>query len=154
MIPTPIPTPESELESSFDSDSGVGIAPGLRNGWTDWHQMWYMSADSSGNGHMLNTIRPSIPPGAIWGGGFRGSQIQKSGQIVKRLDGLEPNLVHVGSFVWEWTKARCNLPHMPVGILGGFMGSQMQVWESCQTAGPIGTQFGICLWIHLGMYIG
>ena len=29
MIPTPIPTPESESESLFDSDSGVGIAPGL-----------------------------------------------------------------------------------------------------------------------------
>ena len=29
MIPTPIPTLESESESSFDSDSGVGIAPGL-----------------------------------------------------------------------------------------------------------------------------
>ena len=23
----------------------------LSNGPTDWHQIWYMSADSSGNGH-------------------------------------------------------------------------------------------------------
>ena len=30
----------------------------LSNGWTDWHQIWYKSADSSGNGHRLNTIRP------------------------------------------------------------------------------------------------
>ena len=30
----------------------------LSNGWTDWHQMWYTSADSSGNGHRLNKIRP------------------------------------------------------------------------------------------------
>ena len=29
MIPTPIPTPESESESLFDSDSVVGIAPCL-----------------------------------------------------------------------------------------------------------------------------
>ena len=37
----------------------------LSNGWTDWHQIWYMSADSSGNGHRLNTIRPST----FWEGG-------------------------------------------------------------------------------------
>ena len=39
----------------------------LWNGWADWHQIWYMSADSSGNGHMLNTIRRSIPQRAFWG---------------------------------------------------------------------------------------
>ena len=33
----------------------------LPNGWTDWHQIWYTPADSSGNGHRLNTISPSIP---------------------------------------------------------------------------------------------
>ena len=30
----------------------------LPNGWTDWHQIWYTSADSSGNGHRLKTISP------------------------------------------------------------------------------------------------
>ena len=35
----------------------------LSNGWTYWHRIWYTSADSSGNGHRLNTIRPSIPQG-------------------------------------------------------------------------------------------
>ena len=39
------------------------------NGWTDWHQIWYTSVDSSGNGHMLKTIRPTIPQGGIWEGG-------------------------------------------------------------------------------------
>ena len=67
----------------------------LSNGWTDWHQLWFTSADSSGNGHRLNPSRPSIPQGALGGGGGgRGSQIQKSGEAVKR-----PNLVHVGGFV-------------------------------------------------------
>ena len=28
---------------------------------SDWHQLWFTSADSSGNGHRLNTIRPTIP---------------------------------------------------------------------------------------------
>ena len=41
----------------------------LSNGWTDWHQLWFTSADSSGNGHRLNTSRPSIPQGACRGGG-------------------------------------------------------------------------------------
>ena len=66
----------------------------LSNGWTDWHQLLFTSADSSGNGHRLNTIRSSIPQGAFPGGGFRGSQIQKSGEAVKRLDRLAPTLVH------------------------------------------------------------
>ena len=34
------------------------------------------------------------------------------------------------------------------------MGSQIEVWERCQSAGPIGTKFGTRLWIHLGMDIG
>ena len=36
---------------------------------SDWHQLWLTSADSSGNGHRLNTSRPSIPQGAFGGGG-------------------------------------------------------------------------------------
>ena len=72
----------------------------LSNDWTDWHQLWFTSADSSGNGHRLNPSRPSISQGALGG---RGSQIQKSGEAVKRLHRLAPNLVHVGGFVWEWT---------------------------------------------------
>ena len=39
----------------------------LSNGWTDWHQLWFTSADSSGNGHRLNASRPTIPQGAFWG---------------------------------------------------------------------------------------
>ena len=35
--------------------------------------------------------------------GFRGSNIQKSGEAVKRLDRLAPTLVHVCGFIWEWT---------------------------------------------------
>ena len=38
-----------------------------------------MSVDSSGNGHRLNTIRPTIPHGGILGV-FRGSTIQKPGK--------------------------------------------------------------------------
>ena len=41
----------------------------LSNGWADWHQLWFTSADSSGNGHRLNTSHPSIPQVACRGGG-------------------------------------------------------------------------------------
>ena len=47
---------------------------------------------------------------------------------------------------------------MPLNTSGGnsgFLGgSQIQDWESCQTAGQIGTKFGTGLWIHLGMEMG
>ena len=39
----------------------------LPNGWTDWHQIWYTSADSSRNGHRLKKISPSIHQEAFWG---------------------------------------------------------------------------------------
>ena len=114
----------------------------LSNGWTDWHQIWNTSADSSGNGHRLNTIRPSTLRGLggsqikksgedsngwsdwlqicrfIWEwiyakqiaprdkrghlGGFRGSNNQRSGNAVIRLDRLAPTLVHICGFIWEW----------------------------------------------------
>ena len=38
----------------------------LSNGWTDWYQLWFTSADSSGNGRRLNTSGPTIPQGAFW----------------------------------------------------------------------------------------
>ena len=53
-------------------------------------------------------------------GGFRGSNIQKSGEAVKRLDRLAPTLVHVCGFIWEWTYAKYKSPHnTPGGIWGG-----------------------------------
>ena len=49
----------------------------LSNGWTDWHQIWYTSADSSGNGHRLNTFRPST----LGGGGLGGHKFKNQGKI-------------------------------------------------------------------------
>ena len=45
--------------------NGINSLGKLSNGWKDWHQIWFTSADSSGNGHRLNTIRPSILNGAF-----------------------------------------------------------------------------------------
>ena len=49
----------------------------LSNGWTDWHQIWHTSVDSSGNGHRLKRIHPTISQGGILGG-FMGSTIQNT----------------------------------------------------------------------------
>ena len=49
----------------------------LSKGWTDLHQIWYTSVDSSGNGQ---TFRPTIPQGGILGC-LMGSTIQKTGKF-------------------------------------------------------------------------
>ena len=124
----------------------------LSNGWTDWHQLWFTSADSSGNGHRLNTSHPSIPQrGMSGGGGVRGSHIQKSGEAVKRLDRLTPNLVHVCGFIWEWTYAQTISPTIPQGgIVGGFMGSKD--WEIVvQRLGGSGINFAHIMRMNLGI---
>ena len=56
----------------------------LPNGRTDWHQIWYTSADSSRNGRRLKTISPSIHQGAFWGG-FRGQKFRKVWKIYQTV---------------------------------------------------------------------
>ena len=100
----------------------------LSNCWTDWHQLWFTSVDSSGNGQWLNSSRPSIPQGAFrgGGGGVRGSQIQMFGEAVKRLKSLASNLAHVCRFIWEWIYAKQIALRDTRGALGGFRGSNIQ----------------------------
>ena len=117
---------------------------------SDWHQLWFTSADSSGNGHRLNTSRPSIHRVAFGGGGVRVSQIQKYRKAVKRLDRLAPNLAHNCRSIWEWIYAKQIAPRDTRGHLGGYRGQHSKVWGSC----PIGTNFGSRLQIHLRMDIG
>ena len=97
----------------------------LPNGWTDWHQMWHTCADSYGNGYTPNKLPLETQRGGVLGG-FRCSTNQKSGEAVKRLDRLEPHLVHVCGFVWEWTEAEYNSPLNTTGTWGGVKGSQIQ----------------------------
>ena len=74
----------------------------MSNGWTDLHHIWHTCADSSGNGCTPNKL-PFETQGGGALGGFRGSNIQTSGEAVKRLDRLAPVLVHMCGFIWEWT---------------------------------------------------
>ena len=100
---------------------GVNNSKVLGSHRSDWHQLWFTSADSSGNGHRLNTSRPSIPQVAFraGGGGVRVSQIQKCWEAVKRLDRLAPNLAHICRSIWEWIYAEQIAPRDTIGALGG-----------------------------------
>ena len=53
----------------------------LSNGWTDWLQLWLTSADSSGNGHRLNTSHSSIPQGACREGVLGGHTFKSLGKL-------------------------------------------------------------------------
>ena len=88
----------------------------LSNGWTDWYHIWYTSADSSGNGHLLNTIRRSLPQRHFWF--FFGVTNSKVWEAVKGLDRLAPNLAHMCRFIWEWINAKQIAPRDTRGTEG------------------------------------
>ena len=71
--------------------------------WSDRDQILHTHADSSPHGSELNKNQPVLPKGGWGGGGFRGSEIKKSGITPKRVDQLAPNLVHACGFIWECT---------------------------------------------------
>ena len=67
---------QAKSKSPLNTPGGIGGGGGggvgghkfkslgkLSNGWTDWPQIWHTSSDPSGNGHKLNTVRPTIPQG-------------------------------------------------------------------------------------------
>ena len=70
--------------------------------WSDRDQILHTHADSSPNGSEQNKNQPRVTQGGF-GGGFRGSEIHKSGMTTKRVDQLAPNLVHACGFIWECT---------------------------------------------------
>ena len=67
---------------------------GLSKGWTDWHQIWYTSVDSSGNGVKLKQFAPRYPRAAFWVV-LWDQQFKRVGNVVKRLDRLGINFAHV-----------------------------------------------------------
>ena len=70
--------------------------------WSDRDEILHTHADSSPSGSELNKNQPPCYPRGVWGG-FRGSEIHKSGITTKRLDQLAPNLVHACGFICECT---------------------------------------------------
>ena len=77
-----------------------------------------------------------------------------SGTDGKRLDRLAPNVAHMCCrFILEWIGyTPSKLPLETQGALAGYRGSTIQ--KSGETAGPICTNFGSRLRIHLGMDVG
>ena len=144
---------QAESKSPLNTPAGISGEVGghklkslgkLSNSWTDWHQIWFTSADSSGNGHRLNTIRPTIPQRHL-GGGVRGSQIQMFGedwhQIWYKSADSSGNRLRLNTI-------RSSIPQ------GGLGGHTFKSLGKLQTAGPIGTTFGTRLRIRLRMDIG
>ena len=160
----------------------------LSNGLTDWHYIWHKSADSSGNGHRLNTIRPSISQGAYWGvlGGHKFKSMLKLSNGLTNWhhiwhtcadssgNGSTPNKLpfETQGGTWglggqtfkslekvsnDWTdwhqlwftsadssgsghRLNTSRPTIPQGPFWGVLGvTNSNVWESYQTARPIGT---------------
>ena len=81
-----------------------------------------------------------------------GSSIHKSGKASKPPDRSRPNLTHICRFIWEWKSAKQINLSSPKGYEEGVRGSHIKnVWERCQTAGPIGTKYGTRMHINLEM---
>ena len=89
----------------------------LPNGWTDWHQIRYTSADSSGKGHRLNIIRLTITHGGILGV-LGGQQFKSLGNVVKRLDQFEINFAHIMQVNLVMDTVWTNWPHETPGGAG------------------------------------
>ena len=106
----------------------------LSNGCTDWHQLWYTSADSSGNGHTLNTIRPTIPRG-IGGGGLGGHKFKCLGKLSNGW--TDWHQIWYKSADSSGNRHRLNTirPSIPQGVLGGHkfnsLGKLSNSWTDC-----------------------
>ena len=122
---------------------------------SDWHQLWFTSADSSGNGHRLNTSRPSITQGHF-GGGLGCHTFKSLGKLSNGWTDWH-QIWHTSADPSGNGYTSNELPLETQGNTwggGGLGGKQSKVLGSCQMAGPIGTNFGSRLRIHIGMNIG
>ena len=131
MLKTISPSiPKAELWGGFRW-SKMQKSENLPNGWNDWHQIWYTSADSSRNGHRLKTISPSIHQGAFGGGGVRG-------KTFKSLENL-PNGWTDWHQIWYTSadsygnghRRKTNIPSSPGFILRFRWSKCNQKFEEC-----------------------
>ena len=90
----------------------------LSNGYTDWHQLWYTSADSSGNGQRPNTISPTIPQGH-WGGGLGGHKFQCFGKLSNGWTDWHNIWYKSADSTGNGNRLNTSRPSTPQGVLGG-----------------------------------
>ena len=129
----------------------------LSNGWTDWHPIWYTSADPSGNGYSPNKL-PLVTQGGTWGGGGLGVKHSKvfPGKLSACWTDWHQLWFTSADSSWNGHRLNPSRPSIPQGALGGggLGGHTFKSLENCQTAAPTGTKFGTNLQIRLGMDIG
>ena len=75
----------------------------IPNGWTDWHQICYTSADSSGNGHRLKQLAPRYTRGHFGGGGGLGVKNSKVWKIYQTVGPIGTEFGIRLQIIWEWT---------------------------------------------------
>ena len=122
----------------------------LSNGWNDWHQIWYTSTDSFGNGHRLIQFAPRQ-----WGGGGLGGHKFKSPGRCQTAGPIGTKFgthmqIHLGM-----DRRQTNWPERHNGALGGVLvGETFKSQGKLSNGWTVGTNFGSGLRIHLGMGIG
>ena len=84
---------------------------------SDCHQLWFTSADSSGNGHRLNPSRPSIPQGVLGGG--RGHKFKSLGKLSNGSTDWHQILYISADSSGNGHRLNTIRPTIPQGLLGG-----------------------------------
>ena len=96
---------------------GLSLRPSpVQHYWINKNIITVMHSSGAGF-YGVNAICPTLQA-AFREDGFRGGHKLKSGEAVKRLDRLAPNLVYVCGFVWEWMLNTIR-PSIPQGVFGG-----------------------------------
>ena len=121
----------------------------LPNGWADWHQIWHTCANSYVNGYTPTKLS-LYTQGGTWGvlGG------QQNFKSLGKLSDWHHLWFTSADSSGNGHRLNTSRPSIPQGAFLGGGVTKSEVRGSCQTAGPIGTNFGSRLRIHLGMNIG
>ena len=113
--------PSQRVQRLRDELTLAQIREKLPNGWTVWHTC----ANSSGNGYTSNKLPLESKGGHS--GFFKGSNIQKSREAVKRLDRLALTLVHrAADLSGNGHSLNTSHPSIPKGHFGGFRASRLK----------------------------
>ena len=121
----------------------------LPNGGADLHQIWHTCANSYGNGY-TQTNCPSKTQGGTWKG-FTGQTFKSLGKLSNGWTDWHQLWFTSADSSWNRHRLNPSRPSIPQGAFGGIGGHK---FKSCQTAALIGTKFGTCRRIRLGMDIG
>ena len=113
----------SKQISPRDTRGALGVLGGQQfkrmGKLSDWHQLWFTSTVSSGNGDRLNTSRPSIPQGALGGGGLGCHKLKSLGKLSNGWTDWH-QIWHTSADRLGMDIRQTNCPSRQKGALGGF----------------------------------